>query len=263
MVVTGSTLEKLKEEMPFKWRVQSQNEYGATCVAYIDSRLAQDKLDEVVGGENWQTIFKVINDNLFCSVGIRVSHEDGTYEWIWKEDVGTESNVDKEKGNASDSFKRACVHFGVGRFLYNQGIQKLKAKKHTNGKFYPCDDRGNILWDGDELTEYINNKGKSTLPPPPVRPKGEVIVEGETAPRPAKYATPTKEPTYSKIPSNEETMKKVAALDKGGVKGKDCIKKYLPEYNTVKGTSYKLSELTTDDKLIAIVDFINSIPPKV
>ena len=248
MIVNNKILERLKEEMPFKWRVQSQNEYGATCVAYIDSRLAQDKLDEVVGGENWQTAFKVINDNLFCSVGIRVTHEDETSEWIWKEDVGTESNVDKEKGNASDSFKRACVHFGVGRFLYNQGIQKLKTKKHTNNKFYPCDDKGNILWDGDDLTDYINKKGSSKPAETPAAPK---------------YATPTKEPTYTKSASSEETMKKVAALDKGDVKGKYCIKKYLADFNKAKNTSYKLSDLTTDDKIIAIVDFINSIPPKV
>lgn len=256
MIVNKETLEGLKAEMPFKWRVQSQNEFGATCVAYIDSRLAQDKLDEVVGGENWQTQFKVINDNLFCSVGVRVTHDDGFSEWIWKEDVGTESNVDKEKGNASDSFKRACVHFGIGRFLYSKGIQKLKTKKHTNNKFYPCDDKGNILWNGEDLSDYINNSNN----PKPIVEKSKIQ---ETTTQ-KKYEKPVAEPTYTKPSTcNEKTLARVNALNKEGLKGKDCLKKFLPEFNKAKNTTYKLNDLGTDELLNQVIDFIETIPPKI
>ncbi|NOW12590.1 hypothetical protein B0H35_000004 [Clostridium acetobutylicum] len=51
--------------------------------------------------------------------------------WISKQDVGTESNTEKEKGQASDSFKRACFNFGIGRELYTSpfiwiGLNQMK-----------------------------------------------------------------------------------------------------------------------------------------
>lgn len=72
-------------------------------------------LDEVVGAENWQRKHELIDGQLFCTVSIR--NEKG--EWVGKQDVGTESNTEKEKGRASDAFKRACFNWGVGRELYS------------------------------------------------------------------------------------------------------------------------------------------------
>lgn len=140
-------LEKLKKEIPFKWRIQSINKTGdkASCVAYIDARAVQTILDEVVGAENWQSDFKEIKGNLFAGVGLRIDNE-----WIWKWDCGTESSTEKEKGEASDSFKRAAVKWGIGRFLYNQPIQWVKIKDKK-----PIDDKNNIIYD---LTEYFNKK---------------------------------------------------------------------------------------------------------
>ena len=65
-------LDKLKKEMPFKWRVQSSNQYGASCVAYIDARQVQDLLDEIVGASKWQCKYYEHKGNLFCSIGINV-----------------------------------------------------------------------------------------------------------------------------------------------------------------------------------------------
>ena len=70
-------LKELKKEIPFKWRVQSANQYGATCVAYIDSRQAQDLLDDVCGAENWQVKYEEHKGNLFACVGIKIG---GTQE---------------------------------------------------------------------------------------------------------------------------------------------------------------------------------------
>lgn len=259
-------LQDLKKEVPYKYKPQSIKFGKATMVAYIDARDVQDLLDEVVGPENWQTDFKVINENLYAGIGIRTPRVDTTkekdsttentwYEWTWKWDCGVESNVEVEKGEASDAFKRAAVQWGIGRFLYRLGIVELKTAMYKD-KEKPATDDGKILWTNDEISEYIRNRKESKGPTP-------INLRTVTPAAPAKYATPTKEPTYSKNTSSEDTMKKVAALDKGGVKGKDCIKKYLADFNKAKGTSYKLSDLTTDDKLIAIVDFINNIPPAV
>lgn len=128
-------LKQLKKEIPFKWRVQSSNQYGASCVAYIDARDVQDLLDEICGAENWQVKFDEHKGNLFASVGIKCGNE-----WVWKSDCGTESNVEKEKGEASDSFKRACVMWGIGRFLYSKPIIKLPVKQEGS-KWIPYSEK--------------------------------------------------------------------------------------------------------------------------
>src|SRR6056300_895080 len=139
-------LENLKNEIAFKWRVQSANQWGASCVAYIDARQVQDLLDEVCGAENWQCKYSEHKGNLFCSIGILTS-----YEWVWKSDCGTESNVEKQKGEASDAFKRAAVMWGVGRFLYSKTIVKLPVKE-KNGKYLPYSSKTAKFVYGDDIT---------------------------------------------------------------------------------------------------------------
>lgn len=147
---------ELLKPIDFKYRIQSTKFGKATVVSYIDARQLQDRLDEVVGAENWQVKYEERKGNLFAGIGIK---HDG--EWIWKFDCGTESNVEKEKGEASDSFKRAGVMWGVGRFLYSLPIITLDTKDHTNkaGKTtaYPADDKGNILWNADDLNKYCHS----------------------------------------------------------------------------------------------------------
>ena len=146
------SLQDLKKPIPCKWKPQAVKNGKAICVAYIDSRQCQEMLDEVCGPENWQSRHKEEKGNLFCEVGIRI---DG--EWIWKSDVGSESNIEKEKGEASDSFKRACVMWGIGRFLYDMDPFVLKSGKHTNGKEYPyCPEKKELIFDNLTLTRYIN-----------------------------------------------------------------------------------------------------------
>ena len=155
-------LENLKKEIPFKWRVQSSNQYGASCVAYIDARDVQDLLDEVCGQDGWQCKYSEHKGNLFCSIGILQPVMDKNTEWVWKEDCGTESNVEKQKGEASDAFKRAAVMWGAGRFLYSKKIVKIKEViKDKRGKFIPAQN-GKQIWD---ITKYCNELTyKSTIP---------------------------------------------------------------------------------------------------
>lgn len=150
------SLEDLKKQIPFKWRVQSfsKSSQTASCVAYVDARDVMDILDQVVGTENWQSDFKEIKGNLYAGVGIRLNN---SIEWVWKWDCGTESNTEKEKGEASDAFKRAAVKWGVGRFLYDIPIQYVKSNEKKTASNYPfvVDDNGQKVWD---VTEYINKK---------------------------------------------------------------------------------------------------------
>jgi len=146
-------LEDLKKQIPFKWRVQSTKDWGADCVAYIDARDVQNLLDKVCEPNGWQVKYSEHKGNLFCSIGI---YFDG---WVWKEDCGTESNVEKQKGEASDAFKRAAVMWGVGRFLYDMPIIRLDVVKNKQGKNVAAFN-GKALY-GDKITDACNYKLKN------------------------------------------------------------------------------------------------------
>jgi len=152
-------LENLKKEIPFKWRVQSANQYGASCVAYVDARDVQDLLDEVVGQENWQCKYEEHKNNMFCSIGIYLDSGVNNKQWVWKSDCGTESQVEKQKGEASDAFKRAAVMWGVGRFLYSKTIVKLPVKE-KNGKFLPYSEKTGRFVYGDDISKWCNSLSK-------------------------------------------------------------------------------------------------------
>ena len=93
---------------------------GVILLLYKNARCDMNILDETVGVENWQREHYECKGNLFCRVGINANYEDATKpeRWVWKSDCGVESNTEKEKGESSDSFKRACTNFGLGRELY-------------------------------------------------------------------------------------------------------------------------------------------------
>ena len=94
-------------------RIGQIKEKGLTLLLYKDARCDMNVLDETVGPLNWKREHD--RDNKNCIVSI---WDDGKKEWVSKEDTGSESNTEAEKGLASDSFKRACVNWGIGRELY-------------------------------------------------------------------------------------------------------------------------------------------------
>lgn len=96
---------------------------GLSLLLYKDARCDQNILDETVGPMRWQR--KHTRDNANCIVSIWSSDLN---QWIEKEDTGTESNTEKEKGLASDSFKRACFNWGIGRELYTSPFIWIKAE---------------------------------------------------------------------------------------------------------------------------------------
>lgn len=131
-------------------RIQSVKEYpdhpdrsGLVLLLYKDARVDMNILDETVGAEKWQRRHYECKGNLFCEVGIFCGdgiNEFGVVcpEWVWKSDCGTESNTEAQKGEASDSFKRACFNWGIGRELYTAPFTWIPADKCNikNGKCY-------------------------------------------------------------------------------------------------------------------------------
>ena len=150
-------LEDLKKPLSISdidFRIQSINKGGyATILAYKDARVDMNRLDEVVGAENWQRDHKEIHGVVYCGVGINaeVMYEDKSIGtkipvksgFVWKWDAGSESFTDKQKGEASDSFKRACFNWGIGRELYDYPVIQVKLEQ-------------------DEYTVDSNGKAKAT-----------------------------------------------------------------------------------------------------
>ena len=117
-------------------RVGSLNkeQTGMSLLLYKDARADMKILDEVFGIDGWEREHQLIDGKLFCTVRIWSEKHN---KWISKQDVGTESYSEKEKGQASDSFKRACVNLGIGRELYTAPFIWINFKNgyNKNSKF--------------------------------------------------------------------------------------------------------------------------------
>lgn len=127
-----SILEKLQKPLlanEIEFRIQSVSPRGkATILAYKDARADMARLDEAVGVLGWKR--EHLNGNKNCIVSI---YDAENKHWVSKEDTGTESNTEKEKGLASDSFKRACFNWGIGRELYDYPLIQIDLKGNGNG----------------------------------------------------------------------------------------------------------------------------------
>ncbi|MCH3962824.1 MAG: hypothetical protein LKE46_00975 [Clostridium sp.] len=133
-------------------RVQSikeiNNAVGCVLLLYKDARVDMKILDETFGITGWRRTHELINGNLFCNIDI---WDDEKKEWVRKQDVGVESYTEKEKGQASDSFKRAGFNIGIGRELYTAPFIWINL---TNGEVVQ---RGSNL----SLSPRLNFKVKS------------------------------------------------------------------------------------------------------
>ena len=115
-------------------RISQCKQNGVSLLLYKDARCDMNILDETVGPFMWKRSHS--RDNANCTVSI---YSADLKEWISKEDTGTESNTEAQKGLASDSFKRACFNWGIGRELYTAPFIWIPAEKceikERNGKF--------------------------------------------------------------------------------------------------------------------------------
>lgn len=119
---------------------------GLSLLLYKDARCDQNILDETVGPFNWMRSHS--RDNANCTVSIWDKEKS---QWISKEDTGTESNTEAEKGLASDSFKRACFNWGIGRELYTAPFIWVPADK--------CNIIGNKCYDKFGVLDIGYNNG--------------------------------------------------------------------------------------------------------
>lgn len=208
-------------------RIQSigQNKTGAvgtTILLYKDARVDMNILDETVGAMNWQRGHSVIDGNLYCTISIWDEEKE---QWIAKSDVGTESNTEKEKGQASDSFKRAGFNWGIGRELYSAPfvyIQLDKSEyKERNGKL-----TSNAKF---KVKDIAYDESRNIVRLIVVDSKGKVrYTFGENAQQ------QTQETVY-----NWQTLK--ARATQGGI-SEDELKRYLKDTLKVVGTDSMTQE---------------------
>lgn len=122
-------------------RIGTINEKGLSLLLYKDARVDQRILDETFGLFGWQRKHSVLDGNLYCTVSL---WDEEKKQWIEKQDVGTASNMEQTKGEASDSFKRACFSVGIGRELYSAPfiwIPSTKCKIQKKGEKFYCTER--------------------------------------------------------------------------------------------------------------------------
>lgn len=127
---------------------------GVSLLLYKDARCDQNLLDEIVKPMNWQRSHQLIGDRLYCTVSI---WDEEKKQWISKQDVGTESYTEKEKGQASDSFKRACFNWGIGRELYSAPFIWITGDKCTVTNDNKCYDKFEVSEIGYDDKREINS----------------------------------------------------------------------------------------------------------
>ena len=147
-------------------RVGVIKENGLSLLLYKDARVDQKILDEIFTPFGWQRIHQVIGDNLYCTVKV---WDERKNQWIEKQDVGVASNAEAEKGQASDSFKRACVNWGIGRELYSAPFIWISADKagikSKNNRWYTTEEFhvSRIEYDNDRVIcvlVIVNSRGQ-------------------------------------------------------------------------------------------------------
>ena len=212
---------------------------GVALLLYKDARCDMNLLDETVGPMNWQKSYSRENRN--CTVSI---WDDQKGQWVSKEDTGTESNTEAEKGLASDSFKRACFNCGIGRELYTAPFiwitgagkndrfwvreMEVENRKITRLVICSCDQYGNRV---DEVAyEYPKGKQKA-------QPKKEGATEAGTT-----------DPDEKIDAKRWKIMQ--AEANKYGWKGKDIVK-----YLNVSSPSEITYQMEHD--FIAVVPFLS------
>lgn len=152
---------------------------GLTLLLYKDARCDMNVLDETVGPLNWKR--EHTRDNRNCIVSI---YDEEKKEWVSKEDTGTESNTEADKGLASDSFKRACVNWGIGRELYTAPFIWVKKEdcniSATSGDRFRCFDKFKVVkltykknGDIDGLCIRNENTGKNVFVKMPTEKEAE------------------------------------------------------------------------------------------
>lgn len=150
-----------------EWRIAQKGARDgkpwAKVLAYVTNRAIMQRLDDVMGPENWKNEFQHIDSAFLCGLSLRINNE-----WITKFDGAQESQIEATKGGISGAMKRAAVQWRIGRYLYD--LTEGWANIHANGKNYVgADARNNVpafKWDAPQLPAWALPSGTKQKPEP-------------------------------------------------------------------------------------------------
>lgn len=209
------------DEIEVRPKVVKQN--GCSLLLFKDARCDMNILDESVGSMNWQR--KHLRDNANCVVSIWDKDKN---QWISKEDTGTESNTEKEKGQASDSFKRACFNWGIGRELYTAPFIWITSQNYTikNGKITDRFKVKTINYDGNKISELeiINNDTKKIV----------FTFKNGQSNSPKSQSPKEEKPKEEEKPTNAQMYEVVKQAVKTGVMSAEEVTTSIKEYKKEK-----------------------------
>ena len=164
----GDTMNLSDLKKPFaaddiEWRIQQSGlkdgKPWGMCLAYVTNRAIMDRLDNVVGPENWRNEYgHAPNGGVLCGISIRI---DG--EWITKYDGADNTDIESVKGGLSNAMKRAAVQWGIGRYLYN--LETGWATFAKNGKYTAKIDKQWFKWNPPNLPEWALPDGEEQPEP--------------------------------------------------------------------------------------------------
>jgi hypothetical protein len=157
-------------ENGLEWRLQQAGEKGgriwAICLVYVTNRAIMQRLDDVVGPENWKNEFLPgPAGGVICGLSIRVNGE-----WTCKWDGAENTDQDGIKGGLSGAMKRAAVQWSIGRYLYD--VDEVFANVHDEGRFRGKTREGtSFKWDPPRLAPKF--LPSSAMPAPAAPPAAE------------------------------------------------------------------------------------------
>lgn len=219
-------IDELKKPFPpdqVKWKVQATKGKWSTFVPYVDARAVVDRLNDATGGY-WQDQYSEVSGLLLCKIGI---YDASTGQWLWRQDTGTESREDKEKGHVSDAFKRASVKWGLGHDLYNT-MPIIKVKNgQLNGKPTPLGFDGKQIYNATDFCKKLltQNKGKSTIWFDHAKAGGNDFTQ--TTPPPEKVTPPPAPKSNAGEKAAKYKKLILGALEVGSDKQKDVLARML------------------------------------
>jgi len=168
----GETIDLSPLKTPFSqdaldWRIVRAHDgdggsVSAIVASYVTNRAIMDRLDNVVGPENWRNEYTDgPGGGILCGLSIRMGSE-----WVTKWDGAENTNLEPVKGGLSGAMKRAAVQWGIGRYLYS--IETVFATVHQNGKYRGKSPNGKLFrWDPPQLPAWALPEGEEPKKPRP------------------------------------------------------------------------------------------------
>ncbi len=167
-------LQRPFDSADVEWRVGRSGKTDKGFWAYITNRAIMNRLDQVVGPENWRNEFKDWQSGgVLCGISLLVDHGNNYKEWVTKWDGASNTDIESVKGGLSDAMKRCAVQWGIGRYLYNleEAFVKCSPEKKNGWNYAKTKEGGVFFWETPTLPSWALPEKLTKTPEPTAQPK--------------------------------------------------------------------------------------------